>query len=74
MNSRTSRMPLCSCGGVKFRPAQPASNRAGKRCYPVVCLACGKQQDVSKTTYALCKYMMTHEPSKAFLQLYQMES
>ena len=74
MRIMTPKLPLCACGGQKFSTIEAGKSRTGKRHFTVACLSCGKQQDVSKTAYALCQYLMTHEPSKAFLQLYQMES
>ncbi len=74
MKTLTQDMPKCACGGRKFLPLNAGKSRTGKRSYTIGCAACGKKMDVSKTVYALCKYLKMHEPSKAFLQLYQMES
>ncbi len=66
-------MPVCACGGQKFRTAGAGKSRSGKRTYAVVCLTCGNELDVSKTAYALCNYLATRAPSEAFLNLYQLE-
>ncbi|MCB1059367.1 MAG: hypothetical protein KDB65_03975 [Calditrichaeota bacterium] len=74
MSTMSPNMPLCACGSKKFRPVEAGKSRTGKRIYTVACVECQKRKDVSKTVYALCKYLMTHEPTKAFLQLFEMES
>ncbi|MBK6766414.1 MAG: hypothetical protein IPG71_08875 [bacterium] len=74
MRATLRNMPVCACGHKRFRTIEAGRSRTGKRHFVVACLACSKRLDVSKTTFALCEYLMTHEHSKSFLQLYHLES
>jgi len=73
MKSLVTKTPACTCGHNRFRAVGAGKSRTGKRTFVVACLSCGRQQNVSKTAFALYNYLATRQPSEAFLNLYQLE-
>ncbi len=61
----------CTCGSQQWYPRPVPGERKG---FPVlVCAQCGKEQPVSRTTYALHRYLCSdRKVGEEFRELYDM--
>ena len=66
-------VPVCKCGVRDFEPVFGGRNNLGRYEYRLVCRACGQVVTVSKSTFALFRYLNTHQPSTPFLKLFDLE-
>ena len=69
--SSTNGILRCTCGSSQWYP-QPAS-REHKPVPVIVCARCGRQQTVSRTTYALYRYLCSeYKVGQGFRELYDL--
>jgi hypothetical protein len=67
-------VPICKCGGRDFETIFGGRNSVGRYEYRLGCRACGNVISVSKSTFALFRYLNTREPSAPFLKLFDLEN
>jgi hypothetical protein len=67
------RVPVCKCGVRDFETIFGGRNSVGRYEYRLACRVCGTVISVSKSTFALFRYLNTRKPSVSFLQLFDLD-
>ena len=74
MNQKNlGRVPVCKCGAQDFETDFGGRNSLGRYEYRLACRACGTVITVSKSTFALFRYLNTRKPSVPFLDLFDLD-
>jgi hypothetical protein len=74
MNQKNlGHVPVCKCGMQDFETVFGGRNNLGRYEYRLACRGCGTVITVSKSTFALFRYLNTRQASAPFLKLFDME-
>ena len=66
-------VPVCKCGMRDFETIFGGRNNFGRYEYRLACRVCGTVITVSKSTFALFRYLNTRKPSASFLELFDLD-